>query len=156
MSLPDHDFVVAARHKLIPSVYAAINIAPNGLGTREAVGYTGPTYVAIRSGRISIFCVLSNSEIYFLGKHSSSTALSHDLDMERLIDLPEFDKIIKFNGKVKPVFIVTVDGGPDENARYEKTVKVAIHHFVKQNLDVCIIATNAPHSSAKLNFQFAG
>lgn len=68
--------------------------------------------------------------------------------MERLIDLPEFDKIVKFNGKVKPVFMVTVDGGPDENPRYEKTVKVAIHHFVKQNLDVLIIATNAPHRSA--------
>lgn len=52
VSLPDHDFVVASRHKLIPSVYAAINIEPNGLGIKEAVGYTGPTYVAIRSGRI--------------------------------------------------------------------------------------------------------
>lgn len=32
VSLPDHDWVIAARHKLIPSVYAGIVIQPNGLG----------------------------------------------------------------------------------------------------------------------------
>ena len=31
VSLPDHDWVVAERHKLIPSVYAGINIQSNGL-----------------------------------------------------------------------------------------------------------------------------
>ena len=30
--LPDHDFVIASRHKLIPSVYVAVDIKPNGLG----------------------------------------------------------------------------------------------------------------------------
>jgi len=29
--LPDHDWVVAQRHKLIPSVYAGIVIKPSGL-----------------------------------------------------------------------------------------------------------------------------
>lgn len=51
VTLPDHDWVVANRHKLIPSVYAGIHIKPNGMGQREAVGYSGPTYVAIRSGK---------------------------------------------------------------------------------------------------------
>ena len=50
VSLPDHDWVVAAGHKLIPKVYAGIQIQSNGLGNREAVGYSGPTYIAIRSG----------------------------------------------------------------------------------------------------------
>jgi len=50
VTLPDHDFVVASRHKLIPSVYAGIVIKPNGLGKPEAVTYSGPTYIAIRSG----------------------------------------------------------------------------------------------------------
>lgn len=49
--LPDHDFVVAERHKLIPSVYAGMAIEKNGLGDRKAVTHTGPTYVAIRSGK---------------------------------------------------------------------------------------------------------
>lgn len=50
VTLPDHDFVVAAKHKLTPSVYAAIVIKPNGFGKPEAVTYSGPTYIAVRSG----------------------------------------------------------------------------------------------------------
>ena len=77
VSLPDHDWVVATGHKLIPSVYAGIQIQSNGLGNREAVGYLGPTYIAIRSG-----------------KHSSSTAFSHALDFEKkFLTLKEFEVI---------------------------------------------------------------
>lgn len=43
---------------------------------------------------------------------------------------------------------MSVDGGPDENPRYEKTIKVAIHHFNKLNLDALFVATNAPGRSA--------
>ena len=61
VTLPDHDWVVAEKHKLIPSVYAAISIESQAVANPSAVGYSGPTYVAIRSG-----------------KHSSSTAfLTH-------------------------------------------------------------------------------
>ncbi|KAI9556025.1 hypothetical protein GHT06_018591 [Daphnia sinensis] len=123
VSLPDHDWVIAAQHKLIPSVYAGITIKKDGLGNPESVGYSGPTYIAIRSGKHS----------------SSSTAYAH-----------EFDSITKndCDKSVKPVFIVTVDGGPDENPRYQKVIDVAIHHFSQQNLDVFTVATNAPGRSA--------
>lgn len=84
----------------------------------------------------------------FSGKHSSSTAFSHCIDMERLVELPQFEKIVKYNGNVKPVFIITVDGGPDENPRYEKVIKVAIHHFSQFNLDALFVATNASGRSA--------
>ena len=95
--LPDHDFVVATRHKLIPSVYAAAKIDDNG------VTYSGPTYVAIRSG-----------------KHDKSDASTHAYDFESLIDLPEFKEVIKMpDDQVKPVVIISVDGGPDENPRFE-------------------------------------
>ena len=70
VTLPDHDWVIAAKHKLIPSVIAGIQIKKDGLGRPECVGYSGPTYVSIRSG-----------------KHSSSTALSHALDFERLLEI---------------------------------------------------------------------
>ena len=73
VSLPDHDWVVAERHKFIPSVYAAIAIPDGGLGDPEVIGYSGPTYIAIRSG-----------------KHDSSTAFSHASDFERLIGLKEY------------------------------------------------------------------
>ena len=49
---------------------------------------------------------------------------------------------------VKPVFVFTVDGGPDENPRYQKVIKVAIHHFVQDDLDALFIAANAPGRSA--------
>ncbi|GBM34695.1 hypothetical protein AVEN_233376-1 [Araneus ventricosus] len=96
VSLPDHNWVVAARQKLIPSVYAGIDIQTDGLGRIEAVGYSGPTYVAaIRSG-----------------KHTKSTAYSHGLDFERLLErTSEFDKITKFGNAVKPVVVFVVDGG---------------------------------------------
>ena len=62
VKLPDHDFVIAGRHKLIPSVYAICNITNRGLT------YSGPTYIAIRSA-----------------KHDKSSANSHDVDIETIL-----------------------------------------------------------------------
>lgn len=39
------------------------------------------------------------------------------------------------------------DGGPDENPRYEKVIAVAVHHFIKRDLDALFICTNAPGRS---------
>jgi hypothetical protein len=50
--------------------------------------------------------------------------------------------------KVKPVIIITVDGGPDENPRYPKVLLQAISHFKKYDLDSIFIATHAPGQSA--------
>ena len=44
--------------------------------------------------------------------------------------------------------IVTVDGGPDENPRYKKTIDCAIDYFNSFDLDALFIATNAPGCSA--------
>ena len=43
VTLPDHTFVVASKHKLIPSVYASREINKDGLS------YSGPTHASIRS-----------------------------------------------------------------------------------------------------------
>lgn len=63
------------------------------MGKPAAVGYSGPTseYVAIRSG-----------------KHSSSTALAHGLDFERLLCLPEFDALTKYGPEksIKPILML--------------------------------------------------
>lgn len=74
--LPDHNWVVAERHKLIPSVYAACVI-------EESVSYKGPTYIAIRSG-----------------KHDSSTAVSHRADFDRILELE-----VKLYFSAKIIFI---------------------------------------------------
>ena len=49
---------------------------------------------------------------------------------------------------VKPIFIFTFDGGPDENPRYQEVIRVAIHHFLRCDFDSLFIATNAPGRSA--------
>jgi len=118
---------VAARHKLIPSVYAGIQINGDGFGKPEAVTYSGPTYIAIRSG-----------------KHASSSSFAHGLDFERLLQLEEFYNITRVAWQnIKPIVVFSVDGGPDENPRYQKVIDVAIHNFVKHNLDALFVARNA-------------
>ena len=103
--LPDHDFVVATRHKLIPSVYAAAKIS------ESSVTYSGPTFITIRSG-----------------KHDSSNAASHASDFDRLFKLDDFADVMRMNdGKLKPVVIISVDGGPDENPRYLRKHLLNIH-----------------------------
>ena len=57
VNLPDHDFPIGERHKLIPSVYAACFIQ-----TDEKIGNSGPTYIAIRSGKHDKSCAESHAE----------------------------------------------------------------------------------------------
>lgn len=132
VSLPDHDFVNASQHKLIPSVYAICEIKPNEMGRPEAVTYSGPTYIAIRSA-----------------KHSSSTATSHADDFNRLLSCEAFEASMKDSqGKVKPILIISCDGGPDENPRYPKVIAHAVNHFKENDLDGIFLVTNAPGRSA--------
>ena len=91
------------------------------------VGYSGPTYIAIRSA-----------------KHDQSNADSHAVDFERLVCLKEFEKVARDEtGQVKPIVIITVDGGPDENPRFPKTLVAAIRKFRKYNLDTLFVLTHA-------------
>ncbi|CAF0879390.1 unnamed protein product [Adineta steineri] len=125
--LPDHDWTVAPRHQLTPSVYAACMMTEN-----NDVGYSGPTYIAIRSA-----------------KHDRSDANSHANDFDTLVGLKEFEKSARdYTGQVKPIVIITVDGGPDENPRFPKTLVAAIRKFRKYNLDALFVLTHAPGQSA--------
>lgn len=99
--LPDHDWVIAPKHKLTPSVYSAMVIKEHGLGAPDAITYSGPTYVAIRSQ-----------------KHSVSNANTHAEDFNTILQLDAFKGHVKNKaGLVKPVVVISVDGGPDENPR---------------------------------------
>lgn len=109
------------------SVYAACMVNEN-----NDVGYSGPTYIAIRSA-----------------KHDRSDANSHSWDFDRLINLKEFEKAARdYTGQVKPIVIITVDGGPDENPRFPKTLVASIRKFRKYNLDALFVLTHAPGQSA--------
>lgn len=131
VSLPDHDWVLAAKHKLIPSVYAGCVIKENAIGRPEAVTYTGPTYISIRSG-----------------KHSSSTASTHAEDFQKLTNLEIFREIMRDETEtIKPVMMISTDGGPNENPRYPKVIAHTINHFIKYDLDIIFVFTNAPGRS---------
>ncbi|CAH1099403.1 unnamed protein product [Psylliodes chrysocephalus] len=120
------------KNKLIPSVYAGIVIKKDGEGKPEAVTHAGPTYVAIRSG-----------------KHSSFNAETHATGIHRLSETPAFKNFMRTQkGFVKPVFIFTCDGGPGENARYERVTVSAIQHFKNFDFDAIYIATNVPGRNA--------
>ena len=67
------------------------------------MSYNDPTYIAIRSA-----------------KHTGFSAFHHLVDMKRIRSLPEFES--SFKNSKKPVMIITVDGGPDENPRYSNTI----------------------------------
>jgi hypothetical protein len=83
------------------------------------------------------------------GKHFRLTAFSHAKDFLDLMSLEEFKALTQQpDGSLKPIIIILVDGGPDENPRYIKNIEVAIDHFVKLDLDAIFIATNAPGRSA--------
>ncbi|CAB3979549.1 Hypothetical predicted protein [Paramuricea clavata] len=131
VQLSDHDFVVAKSHKLIPSVIAAMKVKENCIG-EQGVTYSGPTYVGIRSA-----------------KHTSSSAYAYLKDMNRVCELSEFkESLFTSDGISKPIMMVTVDGGPDENPRYKKTIKCSISYFLQHDLDAFYLATNAPGRSA--------
>ena len=122
-----------SRPKLTPSMYAGITVKNNLMGRKEAaVTHSGPTYIAIRSV-----------------KHSSSTASTHAKDLEKLLELDDFQSIMKgADGKIKPVLMMSVDGGPDENPRFKKAISHAINNFKNYGLDAIFIFTNAPGRSA--------
>uniref|UniRef100_A0A914Q878 Uncharacterized protein n=1 Tax=Panagrolaimus davidi TaxID=227884 RepID=A0A914Q878_9BILA len=45
---------------------------------------------------------------------------------------------------LKPILLVTVDGGPDENPRCPKTLSAWSSVFIQHGLDMVIVATHAP------------
>ena len=73
VTLPDRDFVVGPKHRLIPSVIGDMKVAKIKDLTNDAVSYSGPTYIAIRSA-----------------KHSASSTFNYLCDMNRVWSLFEF------------------------------------------------------------------
>ena len=108
VTLPDHDFVVAPKHKLIPFVIGDMKFVKSKDLTNDVVTYSGATYIGIR-----------------IAKHSVSSAFAHFQDMISVRFLPDSATTFRNDRhEEKKVMIVTVDGGPDENPRYEKKYKM--------------------------------
>ena len=58
------------------------------------------------------------------------------------------EKLQKFKKRGKTGYDASVDGGPDENPRYQKTIACAIDYFHTYDLDAFFLVTNAPGRSA--------
>ena len=91
---------MAFGHKLSPSVIPGLTTELGKLNS--AVIYAGPTYIGIRSG-----------------KHDTSIVATHAIDLRHLYaDIHQFKSLVHWSdGTVKPILILLVDGGHDENPR---------------------------------------
>ena len=118
---PDHDYVVAEKHKLVPSVtgFRTIENDDKYAAKSGTVKYGGETYVAIRSG-----------------KHSVADAWTHGIDILRCFELDQFKETLFFNGKVKPILFWESDGAADEGAKNERFKKIWMSIFKDFDLDL--------------------
>ena len=122
--LPDHDYPIGTKHKLIPSVYAAY------LKKDGEISYNCSTFISIRSV-----------------KHDKNCAATHSDNIERVLQLEKFqDAATTPNREVKPLVFISVDGGPDEAPKNQQVLTLWARQF--ENLDAIFLFTHAPGSSA--------
>ncbi|CAG8712440.1 2022_t:CDS:2 [Cetraspora pellucida] len=123
VSIADYDFLIGSFQKLTPSVYLAIN--PNELN--EAL-------------QLSIFIRVQ--------WHISSTSISYIADILSLVDNEDFSTIFKRDKEVKPLWVILVDGGPNENSCYLKNINQYCKLFCYLDLDYMTIRTHASGQSS--------
>ena len=126
VTVKDHDFPIGSKMKLIPSVYLVINPADSSN--------------TLRTGQLSIFI----RPEYFIGTSSKT----HIADLESIISNEEFSTTLKKEDKVRPIWILLVDGGPDENPKHMKNIIQYAHLFRALDLDYLTVRTHAPGQSA--------
>ncbi|CAB4421627.1 unnamed protein product [Rhizophagus irregularis] len=76
-----------------------------------------------------------------------TSSLTHMQDLESLASNSQYDDALKTNGMIRPIWILLVDGGPDENPRHLKNIKTYCQLFRKFDLDFLSIRTHAPGQS---------
>lgn len=77
---PAQEAVTPLRHKFNLSVYAAVTISDDVLGSSTAVGSSGPTYVAVRTAKQRV---------------PLSQPIANAADVERLMWIPSFQDVIR-------------------------------------------------------------
>src|SRR3954447_4015673 len=68
-------------------------------------------------------------------------------DLESLTFDPQYDYALKINGEIRPIWVLLVNRGPDENPRHLKNIKMYCQLFQKFNLDYLTVRTHAPEQS---------
>ena len=92
--------------------------------TKMVIGYNGPTYVAIWSG-----------------KHDKNSAASDIEDFQALLFLDKFKEACLKDGVLKPMLFVPVDGGQDEAPKSTMTLEAWVKIFKEYDLDIALIFT---------------
>ncbi|CAG8837901.1 5573_t:CDS:2, partial [Gigaspora margarita] len=100
VSIFDHDFLLGRKMKLISSIYLLIN--PND------------TNDSFRLGHLTIYI----QPEYFV----DTTALTHMADLISIMNLEDHDKVICIEEKIKLLWVLLVDGKPDENPKHLKNI----------------------------------
>lgn len=90
VSVADHDFPIGLSQKLVPSVYLMIN-------PKEGDD-------SVRDGQIAIFIRAQ--------WHLGSSSMTHMTDICSLITNKKFDEVFKWQGVVKPLWVLLVDVRP--------------------------------------------
>ena len=127
VKLPDHNFVITKQHKLVQLVIGNMQVKAKTF-SQDAVTYSGPTYIGIRSA-----------------KHLGLKVYNHHVDMKQICVLAEFERSSKDEEKL--VMVMTVGWGPDENTRHKKTISCAVDYFNTNDLEVFFLVTNTPGCS---------
>ena len=122
--LPDHTFVVASKHKLIPSIYESREIKPSQLT------YSVQTHAAIRSV-----------------KHDNADAFAEFDDLKNLLEKDNLKPSLKQeDGSIKPIWIFTRDS--HDGSGFSTTRKKLIKVFEENNIDFIVAACNSSGLSA--------
>ncbi|CAG8786570.1 13170_t:CDS:2 [Cetraspora pellucida] len=78
---------------------------------------------------------------------TGTSSLTHMQDLRSLTLDPQYDDVLKFNEQIKPIWILLVDGGPDENPKHLKNIKVYCQLFKQFDLDYLSVRTHALRQS---------
>ena len=144
VQLPDHDFVIASKHKLTPTAIGFREIQDKPVADRTTLKYSRPTVIQVKSL-----------------KHSPSSA---SIQIEALDSMLRSEEMCKTDdGVTKPILTLTRDGhdGPRFPATRQTLVKIFMEHDLGFIYCVCNAAGLSAyhfieHRMAPLSAELAG
>ncbi|CAG8833440.1 46089_t:CDS:2, partial [Gigaspora margarita] len=73
-----------------------------------------------------------------------TSSITYAEDLFSLVSDEQYSGILKINNNIKPIWILLVNGGPDENPRHFKNIQSYCKLFRKFNVDYLTICMHAP------------
>lgn len=75
--------------------------------------------------------------------------IANGCDFGHVLELGQLQSVAKVGNEAKFIAMIFSDAGPDENARFPKTLDLSwlVQHFKKQKFDALLVSTHAPGMS---------